>query len=224
VPTVYALPDSEDEEEADRKVGTAEEAAGDESGSESGAPRPGSSALLTRKAQPAPSSTTNAEGPSKSTSASTSKPGTIFVKKEGGSSSTIPKTPAKQEHPKPRGTYRGARHATPPAANLFDDEARASSSKTTADHRLVYALSPQGRPPSEDLAELEKPSTKVVDFLLFHFIWPQIFPSAAVSILRNLLASLPKCALMRTLLLASRTSPTLATLVRLLVICFPAAC
>ncbi|KAJ7867004.1 hypothetical protein B0H14DRAFT_3442130 [Mycena olivaceomarginata] len=160
VPTVYALPDSEDKEEADRKVGTAEEAAGDESGSELGTLRPGSSALLTRKAQLAPSSTTNAEGPSKSASTSTSKPGTIFVKKEGGSSSTIPKTPAKQERPKPRGTYCGARLATPPAANLFDNEACASSSKTTAGHRPVYALSLQGRPPSEDLAELEKPSTK----------------------------------------------------------------
>jgi hypothetical protein len=162
VPVSYALYDSDDgEEEADREVGKEGEAEGSASEHESGALRTGSSALSTRKTQPAPSSPTKSEGALSLPSASTSKPGTIFVKKDGGSSSKTPKTPAKQERPKPKGAYRGAKLATPPAADLFDDEARASSSKTTADNRPVYSLSSQGRPPSEDVAEFEKPSTKV---------------------------------------------------------------
>jgi hypothetical protein len=103
VPTVYSLPDSDEEEEADRKVGDAEDAAGDESGSESGALRPGSSARLTRKTQPAPSSMTKAEGSSKSVSASTSKPGgTIHVKKEGAASVKTPATSMTPNRPTPR--------------------------------------------------------------------------------------------------------------------------
>ncbi|KAJ7300354.1 hypothetical protein DFH08DRAFT_1001797 [Mycena albidolilacea] len=163
VPVSYALYDSDDgEEEADREVGKEGEAEGSTSEHESGALRTGSSALSTRKTQPAPSSPTKSEGALSSPSASTSKPGTIFVKKDGGSSSKTPKTPAKQERPKPKGAYRGAKLATPPAADLFDDEARASSSKTTADNRPVYSLSSQGRPPSEDVVEFKKPSTKRV--------------------------------------------------------------
>jgi hypothetical protein len=89
VPVVYALPDSEDEEEVDRKMGDA--AAGDESGSELGTLRLSSSTRPTCKTQPASSSTTNAEGSSKSASASTSKPGgTIHVKKDGAAGGKTP--------------------------------------------------------------------------------------------------------------------------------------
>jgi hypothetical protein len=163
VPVAYTLSnsDEEEEEEEDREVGKEGEAEGSTSEHESGALRTGSSARPARKTQPAPSSTTKSEGALSLPSASTSKSGTIFVKKDGGSSSKTPKTPSKPECPKPRGTYRSAKLATPPAANLFDDETRASSSKTTSDKRPVYALSSQGRPPLEDVAELEKPSTKV---------------------------------------------------------------
>jgi hypothetical protein len=94
--------------------------------------------------------------------ASTSKPGTIFVKKDGGPSYRTPKTPTPQEHPKPKATYCGARPAMPPALNLFEDESRTSSTKTTSGKHPVYSLSSQGRPSSEDVAELEKPLTKVV--------------------------------------------------------------
>ncbi|KAJ7720235.1 hypothetical protein B0H14DRAFT_3521010 [Mycena olivaceomarginata] len=161
VPVAYTLSDSDDEEEeADREVGKEGEAEGNASENESGTLRTGSSARPTQKTQTAPSSTAKSEGALSLPSASTSKPGTIFVKKDGGSSGKAPKAPAKQERPKPRGAYRGAKPSTPPAANLFDDEARASSSKTTADNRPVYALSSQGRPPSEDVAELAKPPAK----------------------------------------------------------------
>ncbi|KAJ7702520.1 hypothetical protein B0H14DRAFT_3527255 [Mycena olivaceomarginata] len=161
VPVAYTLSDSdEEEEEADREVGKEGEAEGNASENESGALRTGSSARPTQKTQTAPSSTAKSEGALSLPSASTSKPGTIFVKKDGGSSGKASKAPAKQERPKPRGAYRGAKPSTPPAANLFDDEARASSSKTTADNRPVYALSSQGRPPSEDVAELAKPPAK----------------------------------------------------------------
>jgi hypothetical protein len=163
----YTLSDSDDEEEeADREVGKEGEAEGNASENESGALRTGSSARPTQKTQTAPSSTTKPEGAPSLPGASTSKPGTIFVKKEDGSSSKTLKTPAKQDRPKPKGAYRGARPTTPPAAKLFDDEARASSSKTTADNRPAYSLSSQGRPPSVDFTELEKPSTKVRFFPL----------------------------------------------------------
>ncbi|KAJ7812464.1 hypothetical protein B0H14DRAFT_3478832 [Mycena olivaceomarginata] len=161
VPVAYTLSDSDDEEEeADREVGKEGEAEGNASENESGALRTGSSARPTQKTQTAPSSTTKPEGAPSLPGASTSKPGTIFVKKEDGSISKTLKTPAKQDRPKPKGAYRGARPTTPPAAKLFDDEARASSSKTTADNRPAYSLSSQGRPPSVDFTELEKPSTK----------------------------------------------------------------
>ncbi|KAJ7300647.1 hypothetical protein DFH08DRAFT_828243, partial [Mycena albidolilacea] len=163
VPVAYTLSDSdEEEEEADREEGNEGEAEGNASENESGALRTGSSARPTQKTQPAPSSMKKSEGAPSLPGASTSKPGTIFVKNEGGSSSKTLKTPAKQDRPKPKGAYRGARLTTPPASNLFDDEARASSSKTTVDTRPVFAQSSQGRPPSEDVAELEKPSTKRV--------------------------------------------------------------
>jgi hypothetical protein len=173
VPVAYTLSDSDDEEEeVDREVGKEGEAEGNASENESGALRTGSSARPAQKTQTVPSSMAKSEGALSLPSASTSKPGTIFVKKDGGSSGKAPKTPAKQERPKPRGAYRGAKPSTPPAAKLFDDEARASSSKTTADNRPVYALSSQGRPPSEDVAELAKPPAKVLCFgsLLFHFL------------------------------------------------------
>ncbi|KAJ7692491.1 hypothetical protein B0H14DRAFT_2651659 [Mycena olivaceomarginata] len=84
VPVAYALSDSdEEEEEVDREVGKEGEAEGNASKDEFGALRTGSSARPTRKTQPAPSSTTKSEGSSSLPSASTSKLGTIFVKKEG---------------------------------------------------------------------------------------------------------------------------------------------
>ncbi|KAJ7797738.1 hypothetical protein B0H14DRAFT_2618593, partial [Mycena olivaceomarginata] len=86
---------------------------GDESGSESGAFRPGSSTRPSRKTQPASSSTTNAEGSSKSASASTSKPGgTIHVKKEGAAILKTPATPTAQNRPTPKAAYRGAPSST----------------------------------------------------------------------------------------------------------------
>ncbi|KAJ7824995.1 hypothetical protein B0H14DRAFT_3468907, partial [Mycena olivaceomarginata] len=146
VPVVYALPDSEDEEEADRQVGDAEDAAGDESGSESGAFRPGSSTRPSRKTQPASSSTTNAEGSSKSASASTSKPGgTIHVKKEGAASLKTPATPTAQNRPAPKA-------ALPWCPFRLPD----SSSK--AGHiRPQVEIHTQGRPPS---VETERPEQK----------------------------------------------------------------
>ncbi|KAJ7797230.1 hypothetical protein B0H14DRAFT_3493959 [Mycena olivaceomarginata] len=162
MPVVYVLADSDDkeEEEADRKVGNEGEAEGNTSENESVTLPTGSSSRPTQKTQPAPSSMMKSEGAPLLPSASTSKPGTIFVMKDGGSSSKTPRTPVKQDRPKPRGAYRGARPTTPPALNLFDDESRPSSSKTTSGNCPVYSLSSQGRPPSVDVTELEKPSTK----------------------------------------------------------------
>jgi hypothetical protein len=211
----YTLSDSDDEEEeADREVGKEGEAEGNASENESGALRTGSSARPTQKTQMAPSSTAKSEGALSLPSASTSKPGTIFVKKDGGSSGKTPKTPAKQERPKPRGAYRGAKPSTPPAANLFDDEARASSSKIIADHRPVYSLSSQGRPPSEDITEFAKPPAKVLRFVSFVSLISNLFCSAAVPPLLSLLVSRPKRAPTRTLLRARRRNLTLATSVR----------
>ncbi|KAJ7842392.1 hypothetical protein B0H14DRAFT_3456933 [Mycena olivaceomarginata] len=110
IPHVELVPE---EEEADREVGKEGEAEGNASENESGALRTGSSARPTQKTQTAPSSTTKPEGAPSLPGASTSKPGTIFVKKEDGSSSKTLKTPAKQDRPKPKGAYRGARPTTP---------------------------------------------------------------------------------------------------------------
>ncbi|KAJ7690948.1 hypothetical protein B0H14DRAFT_2652201 [Mycena olivaceomarginata] len=107
VPVAYTLSDSdEEEEEEDREVGKEGEAEGNASENESGALRTGSSARPTQKTQTVPSSMAKSEGTLSLPSASTSKPRTIFVKKDGGSSGKAPKTSAKQEHPKPRGAYR----------------------------------------------------------------------------------------------------------------------
>ncbi|KAJ7861671.1 hypothetical protein B0H14DRAFT_3445142 [Mycena olivaceomarginata] len=166
VPTVYSLPDSDDEEEADRKVGDAEDAAGDESGSESGALRPGSSARLTRKTQPAPSSPTKAEGSSKSASASTSKPGgTIHVKKEGAASVKTPATSMTLNRPMPKPAYRGAPSSTaapptPEAKQLFDDELLPDSSSKTGRKRPQVEIYTQGRPPSLETEQLEQKPPK----------------------------------------------------------------
>ncbi|KAJ7343708.1 hypothetical protein DFH08DRAFT_810266 [Mycena albidolilacea] len=148
VPTVYSLPDSDDEEEADRKVADAEEAAGDESGSELGVLRPGSSARLTHKTQPAPSSTTKAEGSSKSVSASTSKPGgTIHVKKEGAASVKTPATPTAQNRPVPKPAYCGTPSST--AAHFLPSKAGRKCPQVE--------IHTQGRPPS---VETERPEQK----------------------------------------------------------------
>ncbi|KAJ7354043.1 hypothetical protein DFH08DRAFT_803957 [Mycena albidolilacea] len=154
VPVSYTLSNSNNkEEEADRKVEDVEEAVGDESGSESGTLRPGSSSRPTLKTQPAPSSPTKSEGTSTSASASKSNPGgTIHVKKEGASSSKTLVTFAAQNHLLPKATHCSAHPPTPPAKDLFADEVHTSSST----NHLVYSLSSQGRPPSVDVAELEK--------------------------------------------------------------------
>jgi hypothetical protein len=124
VPTVYALPDSEDEEEADRKVGTAEEAARDKSG----ALRPDPSARLTCKTQTAPLSMMNAEGASKSASASTSKTGgTIHIKKEGAASVKTPTTSTTPNRPTPRAAYCGPLRLPLPRPSL-----RQSTCSTTS--------------------------------------------------------------------------------------------
>ncbi|KAJ7788902.1 hypothetical protein B0H14DRAFT_3503657 [Mycena olivaceomarginata] len=167
VPMVYSLPDSDDEEEADRKVGDAEEAVGDESGSESGAFRPGSSTRPTRKTQPAPSSPTKSKGASKSTSASTSKPGaTIHVKKEGAASGKILAMPTAQSRPTPKATYHGAVtstavSSTPPADRLFDDERLAGPSSQSTSRRCPQVdIHTQGRSPSVEAERLEQKSSK----------------------------------------------------------------
>ncbi|KAJ7318051.1 hypothetical protein DFH08DRAFT_820073 [Mycena albidolilacea] len=166
VPTVYVLPESEDEQEADRKVVDAEEAVGDESGSESGAFRPGSSTRPTRKTQPAPLSTTKSEGASKSTSASTSKPGgTIRVKKEGAASGKTPATPMAQSRPTPKALYRGAPSsaASPPvpeAKHLFDYNHLPDTSGKTPRQRPQVELHTQGRPPSMETEQIEQKSAK----------------------------------------------------------------
>ncbi|KAJ7681309.1 hypothetical protein B0H14DRAFT_3535844 [Mycena olivaceomarginata] len=138
-------------EEADRKVGDAEDAAGDESGSELGALRPGSSARLTRKTQPAPSSTTKAEDSSKSASASTSKPGgTIHVKKEGAASVKTPATP-KPSH---------AQGGLLQCPFLFDGELLPDSSSKTSRKRPQVEIYTQGRPPSVETEQLEQKPPK----------------------------------------------------------------
>ncbi|KAJ7328915.1 hypothetical protein DFH08DRAFT_967300 [Mycena albidolilacea] len=166
VPTVYALPESDDEKAADRKVGDAEEAVGDESGSELGAFRPGSSTCPTRKTQPAPSSMTKSEGTSKSASASTSKPGgTIRVKKEGAASGKTPTTPTASNRPTPKVAYRGAATSitappTPEAKHLFDDERLPDASRKTSCKHPQVEIHTQGRPPSVDAEQLEQKPPK----------------------------------------------------------------
>ncbi|KAJ7683920.1 hypothetical protein B0H14DRAFT_3534891 [Mycena olivaceomarginata] len=141
VPTVYSLPDSDDEEEADRKVGDAEDAAGDES---------------------APSSPTKAEGSSKSASASTSKPGgTIHVKKEGAASVKTPATSMTLTVPCPSRPIAGAPSSTaapptPEAKQLFDDELLPDSSSKPASKRPQVEIYTQGRPPSLETEQLEQ--------------------------------------------------------------------
>jgi hypothetical protein len=167
VPVVYTLPESDDEEEADRKVGNAEDAAGDESGSESGALHPGSSARLTHKTHPAPSSSANAEVSSKSASASTSKPGgTIHVKKEGATSGKTPATSTTLNRPTPRAAYRGAPSSTaappsPEAKHLFDDERLPEASSKADRKRPQVEIYTQGRPPSVEAEQLEQKAPKV---------------------------------------------------------------
>ncbi|KAJ7824017.1 hypothetical protein B0H14DRAFT_3469631 [Mycena olivaceomarginata] len=166
VPVVYALPESDDEEEADRKVGDAEYAAGDESGSESGALRPGSSTRLLQSTQTVPSSLAKAEGSSKSASASTSKPGgTIHVKKEGAASVKTPATSTTPNRPTPRAAYRGAPSSaaappTPEAKQLFDDELLPNSSSKTSRKRPQVEIHTQGRPPSVETERLEQKPPK----------------------------------------------------------------
>ncbi|KAJ7788600.1 hypothetical protein B0H14DRAFT_3503997 [Mycena olivaceomarginata] len=145
VPVVYSLPDSEDEEEADRKVGNAEDAAGDESGSESGARRPGSTTRPLQTTRTASSSSAKAAGFSHSTSASTSKPG-----------GTI------HNRPTPKALYRGAPSSaaappSPEAKPLFDDERLPATSSKSGCHRPQVELHTQGRPPS---VETERPEQK----------------------------------------------------------------
>jgi hypothetical protein len=171
VPTVYSLPDSDEEEEADRKVGDAEDAAGDESGSESGALRPGSSARLTLKTQPAPSSPMKAEGSSMSASASTSKPGgTIHVKKDGAASGKTPATSTTLNCPMPKPAYRGAPSSTaappsPEAKHLFNDERLPDSSSKAGCKRPRVEIHTQGRPPSVETERLEQKPPKVRCYL-----------------------------------------------------------
>ncbi|KAJ7871816.1 hypothetical protein B0H14DRAFT_3439252 [Mycena olivaceomarginata] len=144
VPMVYTLPDSDEEEEADRKVRNAEEATGDESGSESGALRPDTTSCPTRKTQPAPLSMTKSEGTSKSTSASTSKPGgTMHVKKEGAASGKTLVPPTTPNTPHPRRPS-----AVPPRPP-----------KTSRQCPQVE-LHTQGRPPSVETERLEQKPPK----------------------------------------------------------------
>ncbi|KAJ7817379.1 hypothetical protein B0H14DRAFT_3474701 [Mycena olivaceomarginata] len=147
VPTVYSLPDSDDEEEADRKVGDAEGCCGG-------------------RTQPAPSSPTKAEGSSKSASASTSKPGgTIHVKKEGAASVKTPATSMTLNRPMPKPAYRGAPSSTaalptPEAKQLFDDELLPDSSSKTGRKRPQVEIYTQGRPPSVETEQLEQKPPK----------------------------------------------------------------
>jgi hypothetical protein len=167
VPVVYTLPESDEEEEADRKVVDAEEAVGDGSGSELGAFHPGSSTRPTRKTQPAPSSLTKSEGASKSTSASTSKPGgTIHVKKEGAASVKTPATSTPPNRPTPKAAYRGAPSSaaappTPEAKYLFDDEHLPDASSKAGRKRPQVEIHTQGRPPSVEVEQLEQKPLKV---------------------------------------------------------------
>ncbi|KAJ7847852.1 hypothetical protein B0H14DRAFT_2583394, partial [Mycena olivaceomarginata] len=121
VPVAYTLSDSDDEEEeADRER------------------------VLLKRPKRLPSSTTKPEG-------APSLPGCFHVQawdhlrqEEDGSSTQDPQDSREAGPPQAlNGAYRGARPTTPPAAKLFDDEARASSSKTTADNRpgLLFVLS-----------------------------------------------------------------------------------
>jgi hypothetical protein len=174
VPTVYALPDSEDEEEADRKVGDAEDTAGDESGSESGTLRPGSSTRPLQTTQTVPSSLAKAEGTSHSASASTSKPGgTIHVKKEGAASGKTPATSTTPNRPAPRAAYRGAPSSTaappsPEAKHLFDDERLPDSSSKAGRKHPQVEIHTQGRPPSVETERPEQKPPKVCLYLTPH--------------------------------------------------------
>jgi hypothetical protein len=176
VPVVYVLSESDDEEEADRKVGNAEYAAGDESGSESGALRPGSSTRPLQSTQTVPSSPAKAEGTSHSASTSTSKPGgTIHVKKDGAASGKNPATPTAQNRPMPKPVYRGAPSSTaappsPEAKHLFDDERLPDTSSTAGRKRPQVELHTQGRPPSVETERLEQKPPKV------HVICPLVPP------------------------------------------------
>jgi hypothetical protein len=171
LPVAYALPESDDEEEADRKVADAEYAAGDESGSESGALRPGSSTRPLQSTQTVPSLLAKAEGSSKSASASTSKPGgTIHVKKEGAASVKTPATSTTPNRPTPRAAYRGAPSSaaappTPEAKQLFDDELLPNSSSKTSRKRPQVEIHTQGRPPSVETERLEQKPPKVRCYL-----------------------------------------------------------
>ncbi|KAJ7833464.1 hypothetical protein B0H14DRAFT_2591493 [Mycena olivaceomarginata] len=166
VSVVYALPDSDDEEEADRKVWDAEDAAGDESGSESGALRPGSSTRPLQKTQTVPSSLVKAEGTSHSASASTSKPGgTIHVKKEGATSVKTPVTSTTPNCPTPKAAYSGAPSSaaappTPEAKHLFDDKRLPDASSKTSRKCPQVEIHTQGRPPSVETKQLEQKPPK----------------------------------------------------------------
>jgi hypothetical protein len=174
VPVVYALPKSDDEEEADRKVGDAEYAAGDESGSESGALHPGSSTRPLQSTQTVPSSLAKAEGTSKSASASTSKPGgTIHVKKDGAASGKTPATSTTPNRPAPKPAYRGAPSSTaappsPEAKHLFDDERLPEASSKAVHKHPQVEIHMQGRPPSVETERLEQKPPKVRCYLPTH--------------------------------------------------------
>jgi hypothetical protein len=108
------------------------------------------------------------EGASLLPSASKSKPGsTVYVKKDGGSSSKIPTTPMAQNRLKPKAAHHGAHTPTPTVENLFNNEARTSSSKTSSGKHPVYTLSSHGRPPSVDIEEHEKQSSKVCSLVFY---------------------------------------------------------
>jgi hypothetical protein len=144
-----------------------EDAAGDESGSESGALCPGSCTRPTCKTQPASLSTTNAEGSSKSTSASMSKPGgTIHVKKDGAASGKTPAMPTTSNCPMPKAAYRSAPLSTaappsPEAKHLFDDERLPEAPSKAGRKRPQVEIHMQGRPPSMESERLEQKPPKV---------------------------------------------------------------
>jgi hypothetical protein len=177
VPVVYALPESDEEEEADWKVGDAEYAAGDESGSESGALCPGSSTRPLQSTQTVPSSLAKAEGTSKSASASTSKPGgTIHVKKDGAASGKTPAKSTTPNRPMPRAAYRGAPAAppSPEAKHLFDDERLPEASSKSGRKHPQVEIYTQGRPPSVEAEQLEQKPPKVR--LSIYSFYPLVLP------------------------------------------------
>ncbi|KAJ7654900.1 hypothetical protein B0H14DRAFT_3540763, partial [Mycena olivaceomarginata] len=206
VPVVYALPESDDEEEADRKVGDAEYAAGDD--------QPKQSLRRWRRLR-APPSPPALPRPNPG--------GTIHVKKEGAASVKTPATSTTPNRPTPRAAYRGAPSSaaappTPEAKQLFDDELLPNSSSKTSRKRPQVEIHTQGRPPSVETERLEqKASQGTVLSALSSAFFNLALPSSAVVTptpplparprRRMLLLSLPLGSVTLTRPLISRWSP-----------------